>query len=447
LAYLGFTPSATFTFNSFPGFTYTLPSSISTAGESFYIAYLTPGASAWVEPAAGPASVSGQTLTFAPDSVSSSISFPITLTAGDTYGFALYDVASSPSPSPSPSPTVSPSSSSSPGTTLTIAGNPGMPGSSNGTGTNGLFRNPAGIAFDPSDGNLYVADTANCMVRRVTTLGAVTTVAGSTSVCGFAGIYPSGIAYDSTDGNLYVTNEGLCNVDQIMMNGTITSIAGNAESLISPCSFGDGTGTGAHFDAPIGIAYDAITSDLYVTDALDSAGDGCAVRQVTTAGAVVTIAGGPSTCGPTSLLRPEGVAYDPTNGNLYVTDWGNCAIRQVTTTGVISLIAGNPGTCGFSDGSGANALFNLPVGIAYDSTNQNLYVTDTSNCAIRQVTIAGAVTTIAGNHLTCGQSPTWANGTGPGALFYYPEFITYDSANDELYVTDTSNDVIRQIKP
>jgi len=62
----------------------------------------------------------------------------------------------------------------------------------------------------------------------VTTLGAVTTVAGSTSICGYAGIYPSGIAYDSTDGNLYVTNEALCNVDQIMMNGTITSIAGNA---------------------------------------------------------------------------------------------------------------------------------------------------------------------------------------------------------------------------
>ncbi len=125
LAYLGFTPSATFTFASFPTFTLTLPSSVSTAGESFYIAFLAPGASAWVEPAAGPAAVSGQTLTFNADTVPS-VTFPITLTAGQTYGFALYEVASSASPSPtptaSPTATPTPAATASPTATPTPAG-------------------------------------------------------------------------------------------------------------------------------------------------------------------------------------------------------------------------------------------------------------------------------------------------------------------------------------
>ncbi len=119
LAYLGFTPSATFTFASFPTFALTLPSSISTAGESFYIAFLAPGASAWIEPAAGPAAVSGQTLTFSADTAPS-VTFPLTLTAGQTYGFALYEVASSASPSPTP--TASPTSTATPTATPTPSG-------------------------------------------------------------------------------------------------------------------------------------------------------------------------------------------------------------------------------------------------------------------------------------------------------------------------------------
>jgi DNA-binding beta-propeller fold protein YncE len=173
---------------------------------------------------------------------------------------------------------------------------------------------------------------------------------------------------------------------------------------------------------------------------------------------VTTIAGNPGTCrqsptfsdgsGTSALFnQPVGIAYDPSNGDLYVTDSKNCAIRQVTVAGAVTTIAGNPGTCGFSNGSGTSALFNVPEGLTYDSSNGNLYVVDSGNCAIRQVTIAGAVTTIAGNPSTCDQSPTFSNGSGTSALFFAPEFIAYDSANDELYLTDTGNDVIRQIKP
>ncbi len=444
--YFSLTLSSTMSWPTTPSFTITLPSAAQ-SGVSYYFAFYDPTKASlgFQLTAVGPATVSGSTLTFP------ATSNAVTLTGGVTYWFALYyTTGASPTPTPSPSPTPT---SASAGTTNTIAGNPGTAGSSNGTGTNALFRTPAGIAFDPSNAALYVADTGNCMARQVTFAGAVTTIAGNTSICGIAGIFPTGIAYDPTDNNLYVTNPVQCNVDQITMSGTITSIAGNSQQSDTPCSFGDGSGTGAHFNAPAGIAYDSATADLYVTDS-----GNCAIRQVTTAGAVTTIAGNPGTCGQsptfsdgsgTSALfnHPEGIAYDPSNGALYVTDSKNCAIRQVTTAGAVTTIAGNPGTCGFSNGSGTSALFNVPEGLTYDSSNGNLYVVDSGNCAIRQVTLAGAVTTIAGNHLTCGQPPTWADGSGTSALFFSPSFITYDSANDELYVTDTFNDVIRQIKP
>ena len=83
---------------------------------------------------------------------------------------------------------------------------------------------------------------------------------------------------------------------------------------------------------------------------------------------------------------PKGIAYDVNDGNLYVTDTQNCTIRQVNpATGSVVTFAGSPGACAFTDGLGSSAFFNLPAGIAFDAINGNLYLTDSSNNLIRQI--------------------------------------------------------------
>ena len=280
--------------------------------------------------------------------------------------------------------------------------------------------------------------------------GPNTTILAGSTIAGFADgtgasasfNYPSFLAYDSANGNLYVTDANNCEIRQVTLGGAVTTIAGS-----TTCGSADGTGPSASFNGPQGIAYDSVNGDLYVTDTSN-----CNVRQVTTAGAVVTIAGGLSgrhSCGSLDATGtsarfnyPSGIAYDGANGDLYVTDWNNCEIRQVTTAGVVTTIAGST-TCGSVDGTGASASFHSPLGIAYDSANGDLYVTDTSNSIIRQVTTAGAVTTIAG---TANSAIGLADGIGANARFSYPAGIEYDPANGLLYITDSNNNAIREMQ-
>jgi DNA-binding beta-propeller fold protein YncE len=295
------------------------------------------------------------------------------------------------------------------GAVKTIAGNATAGqtcGFMDGTGTSALFKGPQGIAYDANDGDLYVTDMDNCNIRRVNpTSGAVTTIAGKACANNVGGFMdgtgtsalfngPAGIAYDASDGNLYVTDTFNCNIRQVNpTSGAVKTIAGNA-TAIQTCGFGDGTGTSALF------------------------------------------------------RDPEGIAYDANDGNLYVTDTNNCNIRQVNpTTGAVKTIAGNATatqTCGFMDGTGTSTLFSFPAGIAYDASSGNLYVTDTQGEVIRQVNPAiGTVVTIAGS----AHDAAFANGLGTNALFHFPEGIAIDTGNGNLYVTDSDNNLIRQIQP
>ncbi|NNM99481.1 MAG: hypothetical protein HKL91_06770 [Candidatus Eremiobacteraeota bacterium] len=334
--------------------------------------------------------------------------------------------------------------------TTTVAGSP-TGGFADGTGSASkfsflhfmpginLFYN---LVYDSGSGDLYVADNDNCAIRQVTTAGVVTTIAGANPAsCGFADgtgsatkfYAPEGIAYDSGNGDLYVADLDNCAIRQVTTSGTVTTIAG---ANPASCGFADGTGGGAKFYGPEGIAYDSGNGNLYVVDTIN-----CAIRQVTTAGVVTTIAGAnPASCGfvdgtggAAKFNLPEGIAYDTSDGDLYVIDTNNCAIRQVTTAGVVTTIAGaNPASCGFADGTGSVAKFNAPGGIAIDSGNGNLYVADYSNCAIRQVTTAGVVTTVAGSPGDC----TFA--TGLDSSIAYPDGITYDASTGLLYITDSN---------
>ncbi len=336
-------------------------------------------------------------------------------------------------------------------TVSTLAGQPGLIGSSNGTGSGATFFYPAGVVV--AGGSLYIADSSNSTIRRLDlSTNAVTTFAGVPGVAGYfdnasypglAAYFnvPEGITADGA-GNLYVADSGNNVIRKVVIvSGAVSTLAGNPNG--QPGS-SDGTGANASFNNPLGICYDGVTNLLYVADSGNST-----IREVTTVGGVTTIAGNAnaqgSTDGPGSFATftwTEGVAIDSTNTNLYVVDTGNGTIRKITIPGfIVSTLAGQPGAKGDADGTGQGANFNWPEGIAIDNTNTNLYVADTVNSTIRQVVISsGAVTTLAGQGGVTGS----ANGAGNVAAFNHPMRLVFNSP--DLYVADTYNETIRQVQ-
>jgi DNA-binding beta-propeller fold protein YncE len=327
------------------------------------------------------------------------------------------------------------------GVVSTIAGKAGTQGSVDGTGTAATFSEPFGITVD-SSGNLYVADSYNSIIRKITPVGVVTTLAGGTlgssdgtgTAVGFDG--PSGIAVDAS-GNLYVADSDNDTIRKITAAGVVTTLAGKANDY----GYADGTGSAARFFWPMGIAVDA-SGNLYVADSHYGT-----IRKITSEGVVSTLAGIATTAGSADgagtnayFYGPEKIAVDA-DGNLYVADTGNCAIRKVTADGVVATLAGKAGTLGHADGTGTAASFNEPIGIAVDASG-NLYVADTDNDTIRKITPEGVVTTLAGRAGIFGS----ADGTGSVASFSYPQGITAD-ASGNLYVADTDNATIRKITP
>jgi glucose/arabinose dehydrogenase len=189
------------------------------------------------------------------------------------------------------------------------------------------------------------------------------------------------------------------------------------------------------------MVYVASTNSIYIADSANST-----IRQWNlSTGQVTTLAGYPGAAGyadspyvPTYFNQPEGITTDGTY--LYVADSGNNVIRRVTiSNGQVYTLAGNPTVAppGWAAGIGAAALFNNPLGICYDSTSNCLYVADSGNYAIRQITNltgateTGVVTTIAG-------SPT-------STTFTWPQGIVFDSANGFLYVVDSGYDQVFQV--
>ncbi|MFI5180605.1 MAG: PKD domain-containing protein [Thermoanaerobaculia bacterium] len=329
------------------------------------------------------------------------------------------------------------------GVVSTLAGLAGTSGSVDGTGSAARFHYPGNVAVDGS-GNVYVADTDNQTIRKVTPAGVVTTLAGlagnEDSVDGTGSAarfsYPEALAVDGS-GNLYVADSGNNTVRKVTPAGVVTTLAGLAGSFGSA----DGTGSTARFNAPGGVTVDG-SGNVWVADTNNQT-----IRKMTPAG-VVTTPVGPgggigSTDGTGSAARfdyPEGLAVDG-SGNVYVADTFNQTIRKVTSVGVVTTLAGLPGTSGTADGVGSAALFGYPYGVASDSGG-NLYVADWNNQTIRKVTPGGAVTTLAGLPLTSGS----ADGTGNSARFNAPRGIAVDGSGN-AWVADTANQTIRKVTP
>jgi hypothetical protein len=220
---------------------------------------------------------------------------------------------------------------------------------------------------------------------------------------------------------------------------TVAFVAGQTGTL----GGANGSGSGASFNYPTGMV--VLGGNIYVADSGNSV-----IREVTPGGAVTVFAGQPGVAnwadgpGVTTAVfdHPEGIATDGVN-LLFVADSGSNVIRQVNVgTKAVTTIAGTPGVFGSGDGTGLNAsTFNNPLGITYvGGGSPALYVSDSGNCIIRKVTLAGVVTTYAGSVAAPGfaDSPT-----GTSASFLYPYGITTTGGN--LYVVDTGNHVVRSV--
>jgi len=328
----------------------------------------------------------------------------------------------------------------------------GGPGSADGTGTEASFSYPRGVATDNA-ANVYVADSSNNTIRKITPAGVVTTLAGTAGVAGTADgtgaaasfNYPQGVATDSA-GNVYVADSLNGTIRKITPEGVVTTLAGTAEVAGSS----DGVGAAASFNFPSGVAADSV-GNVYVADSNNNT-----IRKITPAGVVTTLAGTAGVAGSAdgtgasaSFHSPRGVATDNA-GNVYVADYYNHTIRKITPAGVVTTLAGMAVVIGSADGIGVVASFNSPQGVATDSAG-NVYVADTINHTIRKITPAGVVSTLAGTAGVAGS----ADGVGAGASFNFPLSVATDSAGN-VYVLDvifnqriggTGGAIIRKITP
>lgn len=322
----------------------------------------------------------------------------------------------------------------------TIAGSAGQ-GSVNGTGANAQFYNPGGVAMDWSN-NIYVADTGNDVIRKITPNGSVSTFAGSPGVAGSSdganALFnsPQALAVDSS-GNVYVADTGNFTIRKITPAGVVSTLAGSAGVAGST----DGQSTNAEFFEPEGIALDG-SGNLYVADTWNHT-----IREITSAGAVTTLAGLAGNFGSSNgvgssaqFYEPQGITVAP-SGNIFVADTGNNTIRQITPVGAVTTLAGSAGNFGSTDANGPSASFDSPAGISADASG-NLYVADSLNNTIRIVTPAGQVTTIAGTAGNFGS----ADGTNGSAQFWGAQGIAVNPTNSSfICIADTGNSIVRQL--
>ncbi|MEB3221934.1 MAG: NHL repeat-containing protein [Candidatus Sericytochromatia bacterium] len=342
------------------------------------------------------------------------------------------------SPSRSPMPLTTPAvaggaaSSGPAGIVTTLAGD-GTRAHKDETGTEAWFKETSGLALAPN-GTLYVADTGNHRIRKVTPDGAVTTLAGAAAEgyedgAGSAARFrsPEGLAL-ALDGTLYVADSGNHRIRAVTRDGVVTTLAGSTQG------YADGPGAAAKFNTPLGLAL-APDGSLYVADSSNHR-----LRKVGRGGVVSTLAGstGGYVDGDVATAKFKGVhgLAVASDGTLYVADYLNQRIRKVAPDGTVTTLAGS--TKGNADGPGAAAQFNFPAALAL-APDGTVYVADALNHRLRKVTPAGVVSTLAGS-----MRGFW-DATGAAAKFAVPQGLAL-APNGTLYVADRDNYRIRLVR-
>ena len=341
-------------------------------------------------------------------------------------------------------------------TITTYAGNHtcGYSGDS-GTATSAEMNVVAGVAAD-SSGNLFIADSANCVIREVTkSNGKISTVAGN-HTCSFSG--DGGLATSAEMNQVFglavsgttVTFADYNNqrVRQFTLGGNINTVAGTGTACAGTCGEG-GAATSAQLYYPLGVAVTS-TGTIYIGN-----NDNYVVDKFTVGGNLILFAGNHSATAETLysgapatgvvLNNPYGIA-DDSSGNVYVGDTHNYMVREeVKSTGLVNFFAGD-GTYGYTGDGGAatSAELTYPYGVAKDSLG-NVYIADTSNCLVRKVTTAGTISTFAGLVVTsprCGFSGD--GGSATSAELYQPYGVAVDSKNN-VYIADFAEHVVRKV--
>lgn len=301
--------------------------------------------------------------------------------------------------------------------------------------------------FDTA-GNIYVT-TSYRSVRKIAPNRQISTLAQLTPYSdGGGAVAPEGVATDPA-GNVYVADDGPNVILKISPSGAISTLAGSDRGGVAGCYDAPGQpGSAAYFFGPRGLVLDS-NSNVFVADSVCSN-----VRRITPSGAVSTFVGAlndgfsgygsvDGTGTDARFNAPQGVAIDSA-GNLYVTDTRNHTIRKVTPQGVVSTLAGLAGSFGTADGAGDQARFRNPTGIAVDAAG-NLYVTD-FDTRVRRITPSGVVSTLAG----ATASTEILDGTGTAARFRRPHGPFVD-AQGNVYVLDDvtlgGQTLIRRITP
>ena len=333
-------------------------------------------------------------------------------------------------------------------TISTVAGNntPGYSGDG-GPATSAELNLPVAVAFD-SQGNMYISDFDNYVIRKVTPAGVISTVVGN-GTAGYSGdggpatsaeiSQPYGMAFDHL-GNLFFADFNENVVREVNTAGIISTVVGTGAANYS----GDGgPARSATLNNPTDVAFNA-AGDLFITDAGNDV-----IREVDASGVISTIAGvggspgysgdgGPATSALIDSLNS--IAFD-SSGNLFFVDQADGVVREINTAGIISTVAGNGGG-GYSGDNGPATSASLygPEYVAFDQFG-NMFISDIYNYDVREVSPSGIITTIAGNGM---QGYSGNGGPAIESILYGPVGLGVNSLGS-LFIADSDNNVIREI--
>lgn len=327
-----------------------------------------------------------------------------------------------------------------------------------GAATSAEMYYPASVAID-SSGNLYIGDTNNYVVRKVTkSTGKISTIAGNHTY-GYTGdggpatsaemTYAYGIAVNSTGTTVTISDYNNQRIRQFTVGGNIVTVAGNGVACAGPCGEG-GPATSAELYNPVGVAVTAggtvyfSDNNNYTVDSFTVGGNLNLLAGNHSYNTETLFSGAPAT--GVVLNYPFGIA-DDTSGNVYIADSHNFMVREdVKSSNLVNFFAGN-GTYGYTGDGGpaTSAEMTYDYGVGKDSAG-NVYIADTNNCLVRKVNTAGTISTFAGlvvsGSIRCGY--TGDGGSATAAELYQPYGIAVDK-NNSVYITDYAEHVVRKV--